>query len=257
MHMVIVHLRKVGLACAKNHCLRLRVSGRVDMPVRQEVARMTDKQILDMYVNVAEFMALCFSDDVEVVVHDIANLDASVIAIFNNHISNRPVGSPMTDMGRLLIAEEAHKDKNWVVNYNGMTDQGFIVRGSTYFIQNPPGKLIGTLCVNVDVRKYELLKNFADSMITMRSNISAVEMPEQLKTSLDSPVSVVLAAYCARTGHCIDEFTLQDRMDVIADLHGQGFFERKGAISEVAEKLKISEPSAYRYLKAVKKGEAR
>lgn len=214
---------------------------------------MTDQQLLDMYINIAEFISLCFSGDVEVVVHDLSHLDSSAVALFNNHVSGRDKGAPMTDMGLLFISDERFKEKKWVTNYQGVTDQGVIVKSSTFFIRNMSGKLIGSLCVNVDVRKYEALKKLVESMLPASQAEKPNGSPERLQAAPVSPLMREIASRCSASGRGVDDFGMADRLHIIATLDGQQFFERKGAISETADGLKISEPSVYRYLHLVRK----
>lgn len=212
---------------------------------------MTDKEILAVYVKVAEFMSLCFSKDVEVLVHDVEHLDSSAIAIFNNHVSGRDAGAPMPQLGRSFFNND-DKSKDWVVNYRGVTDKGVVVRSSTFFIRNEKGNFIGALCVNVDIRKYEALKQLLNTMTDPDLDPSRDEL-EFLNTSVNWQLGKVISDYCTNTGRLSDGFTKSDRMDILRELNRQDFFERKGAISEVAERLNISEPSVYRYLKSVRK----
>ena len=45
----------------------------------------------------------------------------------------------------------------------------------------------------------------------------------------------------------------EEKIDVVRVLKDRGFFEVKGAVTQVAEALNISEPSVYRYLKGLDK----
>ena len=54
--------------------------------------------ILNSYRPMISFLAAAFGPNCEVVLHDIREQDKSVIAIENGSISNRIIGSPMTDL---------------------------------------------------------------------------------------------------------------------------------------------------------------
>jgi predicted transcriptional regulator YheO len=49
--------------------------------------------------------------------------------------------------------------------------------------------------------------------------------------------------------------TQNERIAIIQELNKDGVFLLKGAISEVAEQLKVSEVTIYRYLNGVKKAD--
>lgn len=214
---------------------------------------MTDQEILAHYVELAEFMSLCFSEDVEVLVHDASRPDRSTIAVFNGHISGREIGAPLPELGRRFMTEEIYQGKKWVVNYKGVTDKGVVVRSSTYFIRNARGKSIGALCLNVDIRKYETLRHLVGSMIDPASAADSRKETEFLNTTIGWQINQALADYCTQNGRYADELTKNDRIEILRELARQDFFDRKGAISEAAERLNISEPSVYRYLKGIKR----
>jgi predicted transcriptional regulator YheO len=81
---------------------------------------MTDREVLERYIPLAEFISKLFYDDAEVVVHDITgDLQHSVVAIFNNHVSGRQIGAPMTELGMRFIKEEQYANQNFISNYEG------------------------------------------------------------------------------------------------------------------------------------------
>ena len=213
---------------------------------------MTDQEILAQYVNLAEFISQCFSNDVEVLVHDAAHPDSSVIAIFNGHVSGREVGAPMPPLGRRFMFDDMYKNMNAMVKYKGVTGKGVVVRSSTYFIRNDEGNYIGAMCVNVDMRKYEALKQLVGTMFENPAIETHPEV-EHLSTTVGWQLNNVISDFYTRKGRLPDTLTREDRMEILRELVRLDFFERKGAISEVAERLDISEPSIYRYLKTIKR----
>ena len=56
--------------------------------------------VLGHYVNMARVLADMMSPLLETVVHDLSDLDHSIIAIFNSHLTGREVGDPATDVVR-------------------------------------------------------------------------------------------------------------------------------------------------------------
>lgn len=53
------------------------------------------------------------------------------------------------------------------------------------------------------------------------------------------------------------KLSLQEKMSVIEELNENGLFLLKGSIPAIAMKLGVSEPTIYRYLSKVKKGQKR
>jgi len=211
---------------------------------------MTDQQILDQFVTLAEFMSRCYTRDTEIVVHDISHLESSTIAIFNNHISGRDIGAPMTNKGCDFLKKNVYRTKNFVTNYKGITEKGIVVRSSTYFIKNGENKLIGVLCVNVDIRKHAQIRHLMDTFMAMDDG---EEQAEFFQLSIGSAIGETIADYCSIHDRNIETLSMEDKVNLVSILSEKGIFDRKGAICEAAQQLGASEPTIYRYIKRIKK----
>ena len=109
---------------------------------------MTDKEVLQRYIDLVPFLGAVMGSDCEIIVHDLADLDHSLVAICNS-VSGRELGNPITDLARALIQRSAHTDADYLANYMGRTKNVEFL-SSTYYIKNE-GRLIGLLCVNKDM----------------------------------------------------------------------------------------------------------
>ena len=63
---------------------------------------MTDKEVLQRYIDVLPFFGKVCGPGAELVVHDLSDPEHSLVAIENN-VSGRQIGNPMTDLVRELI----------------------------------------------------------------------------------------------------------------------------------------------------------
>ena len=77
---------------------------------------MTPDEILESYLPLVDFIAAVFGKNCEVVLHDLRNLDHSIIAIKNNHITGRTLNDTITDFALAIIHTEKHKEKNYICN---------------------------------------------------------------------------------------------------------------------------------------------
>jgi predicted transcriptional regulator YheO len=59
----------------------------------------TSDRVLERYVEIAQMLSEMFGPVLETVVHDLRTPDQSIIAIFNEHITDREIGDPATDLG--------------------------------------------------------------------------------------------------------------------------------------------------------------
>ena len=143
-----------------------------------------------------------------------------------------------------------------------MADSEKVIRGATYFIKNGD-KLEGILCINHDTSELvdvmtklislENLGNFVN-ILGIDATFAEVEEAEIInKEKLENSIEDILCEYLDFTLlHSDKPLSLRQRENAVQVLFDKGIFNIKGAIPMVAKYLKISEPSVYRYLKAIK-----
>ena len=153
-------------------------------------------------------------------------------------------------------------DKDFIFNYKAVADSEKVIRGATYFIKNGD-KLEGILCINHDTSELvdvmtklislENLGNFVN-ILGIDAAFAEVEEAEIInKEKLENSIEDILCEYLDFTLlHSDKPLSLRQRENAVQVLFDKGIFNIKGAIPMVAKYLKISEPSVYRYLKAIK-----
>ena len=99
----------------------------------------------------------------------------------------------------------------------------------------------------------ENLGNFVN-ILGIDAAFAEVEEAEIInKEKLENSIEDILCEYLDFTLlHSDKPLSLRQRENAIKVLFDKGIFNIKGAIPMVAKYLKISEPSVYRYLKAIK-----
>ncbi len=211
-------------------------------------------QKLKNYIGLVDFLGKALGDDTEVALHDLSNLESSIIAIANGHISNRKVGAPATNLVlKKLQNKDKNIDKDYIHNYRGVSDSGLEVRSSTYFIKD--GKdIIGMLCINRDISKLVELKSALDHMLNLEPENSEdgndVESFSQNSEDLKSKsINDIVKSFNVPPMRMSPE----EKIDVVKTLDEAGVFLIKGAVSDVARILSVSEPTVYRYLNIVKR----
>lgn len=215
--------------------------------------------ILKNYIPLVEFLGNVLGKNSEVVLHDLCNLDNSIIAIANGHVSGRTVGAPITNFALKMIKGEKNKEtKKYILNYNGYSKFNRELKSSTFFIRNNDEKLIGLLCINTDETIFHKLKEVT-SLLEQNFNICQsekstliLENTERFTSSIEEIVENAIKDVLTMKNIKIDDLKQHDRLEIIANLHSDGVFLLKGAVTELAKQLKISEPTIYRYLQKMK-----
>ncbi|MCB5560469.1 helix-turn-helix transcriptional regulator [Anaerosalibacter bizertensis] len=213
---------------------------------------MTNIEILQSYIPMVDFIADICGPCYEVVLHDISKPDASVIAIRNNHITGRKIGSPMTDLALKILKQKDYVDKTFITNYDGYGDDGKVFLSSTYFIKNAQKELIGMICVNNDITDIKKFNNSYEIILERfkyrEENNKDDKYEENIKNSLISVANSIISKTINSINIPPSRMSIDEKVKIVHELNKEGVFLLKGAINEVAEQLEISEATVYRYL---------
>lgn len=220
------------------------------------------KQPLAPYIPLVDFIAGIVGPNCEVVLHDMQNLDESIIAIKNEHISGRKLGGPLTDFGLKILKDKSFEKTDYLLNYQNKSKDGRALRSSTFFIKDHDKNLIGMLCINIDLSAPIAAKNFIDNFIVgeQKNHISdflpvdtsiKTDSTENLTKSIDELIYTIIENTI--NGYAIppERLSPDEKQDIISKLNERGVFLLKGAVSKVATHLKVSENTVYRYLNKI------
>ena len=214
---------------------------------------MYQDRILQAWIPLVDFLAEALGPACEVVLHDLRDLERSIIAIRNNHISGRQVGDSSSDFALEIIQNHArNKNADYVASYYGaLGDGGKTLRLSSYFIYDDDKNLIGMLGLNMDFSALEEARNLIDRFIGMGLPPAPPprnEKPMHFNLSEDYLPSVVERTIEAG-GVEPARMTVEEKRSVVEELQQKGVFLLKGAVTEIAKRLEVSEQTVYRYLK--------
>ena len=210
-------------------------------------------ELLNRYIPFVDFLAEIIGKDAEVVLHDVEDVDRSVVAIKNGYISGRSIGSPATNVVLKIMKDGGRSDLDYLTNYRGVSNDGKELRSSTYFIRDEEKKLIGILCVNIDTSKVEQLRNLLDSFPTLVSADKADATVERFTSSVEDLALDSIESAIKEAGIPAKRMSQQEKIAIVKKLNDNGVFLLKGSISRVASKLHASETTIYRYLNGIKK----
>ncbi|NMM62297.1 hypothetical protein HBE96_06270 [Clostridium sp. P21] len=216
---------------------------------------MNDRELIEKYIPMAEFISAILGNNCEVVIHDVTIPNNSIIFIKNGHLSGRRVGGPLTNLVLNIIQNESYQSKDFVANYKA--EGNFkTFRSASYFIKNEKNKIIGVICVNVDIEDYNNVKKLMDSL-SFISNESVKEI-EDIKTqdkfydNVDALLHTIINDIIHDVNIDPQRMSAEEKMYVVKQLYDKGAFNLKGAVVEIAKTLQVSEPTIYRYLNKFK-----
>jgi predicted transcriptional regulator YheO len=200
------------------------------------------------YIQLGEVLGKMFPNILEVIVHNFSDLDHSVIFIINGHISGRKVGDGASELGlrRLLESEDI---PDVLINYTNVNQRGNKLKSSSIAIRDPDGKMIGAFCLNFDVTFFEHFHKFLQPLICSES-LSLVGTEELVSPPpIKEEVSQIIQDYLLQHNLMFANLSYGDKEAIVVHLDGKGCFKQRGAMLAVANALKITRQSIYKYLK--------
>lgn len=218
---------------------------------------MSNKELLSLFIPIVNFLGEVLGENTEIVLHDVSDLEHSIIAIQHGFHSGRTVGSSATDFAFQIKNNKAYEKKDYLVNYKAKS-KGKEFIASTFFIKNHK-QLIGLLCLNTDTtisqNFLKITRQFLRSLPIGNLQIMQENLQEQnpcIEENLDIPIvsfaDSIITKTIAESNIPPERMTRQEKMEIIWKLVDHGIPRMKGAIAEIAKQLELSESTVYRYI---------
>lgn len=212
-------------------------------------------KVLDIYKQMVPFLGEILGDNCKIVLFDLTQKKEQAIAIANGTLDGKGIGAPLTDLARSIVKKDIWKQKDYITNFLGRTRDGQLLRSSNYFIKED-GRLIGMLCININVEAYQnlsrdilRLSGLPEDFFTISpKEIEFEHLSETITNATEAARSTIRDLYGQID---IDRLTQEEKLEIIKSLKKKDIFLIKGSVSQVAAILKCSEASIYRYLSKI------
>lgn len=190
------------------------------------------------YFAVGEAIATLLHPFAEVVLHDLET--GRIVRIWNS-FTERQAG----DLSHLQDAQDQFPENT---NILGPYEKALSTLGRsksiTAGLRDGEGRLIGFLCINLDVTVLDkagaILAAFASPEL---------KRPEPIyRTDFRQHISYLVRDYSLKISKPVDNFSRQDRAELIAIIDGDGLFQARNAVMLVAKAMQISRASVYNIL---------
>lgn len=213
---------------------------------------------LEPYAKLVYFLSAALGDNCEIALHDLTSKDQEIVAISNNPISGREVGAKLSNLSLHYLEEKQYLNHDYVMNYKTVGNDGKLMRAATYFIKEEGREMpVGMLCINVNISDLEYLTSTIKKILGIKEEKDIefkMDNPvEILSSPLDEMIDMYIKECLEKMGFpsyfLAERLNVDEKIKVVKYLQEKGIFKVKGAIVLVAEKLAVSEPTVYRYLK--------
>ena len=213
------------------------------------------------YLQLVNFFGEILGENVEIVLHDLTNLEESIIAITNGQISGRQLGGPVTDLVLRMMKDAEFKDINYITNYQSEAKHGKMLHSATYLIRDEQSRVFGMMCFNFDYSEHYAIQQAVDKImpkLMLNKEINEKQtngISEKLNDSIEHLVSGSIQELTFFNEFVPQRLVQEEKIDIVRGLQDKGVFLMKGAVLEVASQLQMSEATVYRYLSMIKRAE--
>jgi predicted transcriptional regulator YheO len=178
----------------------------------------------------------------EVVIHDLSNLERSIIHIEGN-ITGRSVGGAATDL-LLAQARNGNTTRDFY-NYRTQLPNGKTMKSCTLFLRDEDGTAYGAFCVNLDVSLFEAMGRVMGDFIATEDDDL---VSETLSDDIQKTVHSILMETIQEVGKTLPILSREDKVNLIGRLDDRGVFQVKKSVPILADELGLSRSTVYNYL---------
>jgi predicted transcriptional regulator YheO len=201
--------------------------------------------VIKMLAQVGEAMCRTIGPQCEVVIHDLADMEHSIVWIMGT-VTERTVGGCMTSTGLSLVRSGRTQDN---YNYNTRTRSGKMIRSSLIFLKDRGGRPMLSLEINFDTSPFVAFRHALEALADPDEaydfqDAFIDDAPEMLENMLQQAVGL--------TGKPVPQMSKSDRLRVVQVLDEAGAFELRKAVPAVASYLDVTRFTIHNYLNEIR-----
>ena len=158
-------------------------------------------------------------------------------------------GADVSNFARLVMSDPDKYDGiKFVTNYKGTNSSEYnSLSTSTMFIRGAGDKIIGMLCINSRLEFLMRIQSMLDTIIKHRTRINIGN--DTFRGDILVDVSKIVSDGMSHLSGDPAQLTPEAKKALVGNLSDRGIFLVRGAVSEVAKRLDVSEQTVYRYMK--------
>lgn len=211
---------------------------------------MIDEATLSFLKRLSKGIAQQFGEQCEVVVHDFddQNMEHTIVAIENGHVSQRKVGDGPS---RAVLAALGNEGEGITdhINYLTRTGDGRILKSSTIYIRDAREKVTGIFAINYDITNLLLLESAIRPLTTVQQEDTGKE-PERIVQNVNDLLDELIGQSVALVGKPVALMTKEDKIKAIQFLNDTGAFLITKSGDKVSRFFQISKYTLYNYIDA-------
>lgn len=209
---------------------------------------MTRQAVFTILKQQAKALSTLLHPFCEVVVHDFADINHTIVCIEGN-ITGRSTGGPPTDL--LLSRVKNREMEDDLANYLTSLPGGRLMKSSTVFVRDENGEAYGAFCVNFDLSLFIAFHNDLSKFVLSDKNSNVSEL---FSDDIRDTVHTMITDTLYEMGGSGSDMTRDEKVELINRLHNKGVFQVKKAVPIIADLLSLSRATVYNYLREANDG---
>jgi predicted transcriptional regulator YheO len=186
----------------------------------------------------------------EVVLHDWSKgYEHSVVAIENNHITGRGIGSCGSNLGLEVMRGNIRDGDRF--NYITQTRDGRFLRSSTVYLKDENNEPVGAMCINYDISDFISTKKVLEDMCMMENGGGGEEF---FASDVNELLDYLLTQSVNQVGRTVSKMNREDKIAALKYLDEKGAFVIAKAGIKACRFFGISKYSLYSYLDEIRNG---
>lgn len=210
--------------------------------------------IFENLESLAEEISKMFGRNCEVVIHDLTNLDKSLIFVAGD-VTKRTPGAPITDLIIKELRQKGNKLEN-MNSYKSITKDGRILKSSTIFFRDNENEIFACLCINFDITNFMNVTALIQEFTQVNAQLDEDDKHETFASNVHETIDSLVNTAVETIGIQPQMMQTDDKIEFVKILDEKGVFLIKGAVDYVALILGVSKFSVYNYLNKVRANSA-
>lgn len=182
----------------------------------------------------------------EVVIHDLETPESSMVYIAGN-VTNRSIGAPITNLVLETLRTTGDKSED-LICYQTVTRDGKVLKSSTMFIRDKSGKIIGCMCINIDLTEFLLCQKILGQFTEFPGDTSSNVKNEFFAQDVNEVIENLIKHVVDSSKVPVALMQKEDKIQIVHELDKKGVFLVKGSVEQVASMLGVSRYTIYNYL---------
>lgn len=208
------------------------------------IKKITDEAKL--FDQLLTLIASQFGSNCEVVLHDLTNdYNHTIVDIRNSHVTNRRIGGCGSNLGLEVLSGSVVEGDRF--NYVTTTPDGKILRSSSIYLQNDEGKVIGSICINLNITESLQFEGFL-----RQYNHFEASQSEFFAQDVNNLLDYLIQQAQELVGKEPRDMNKEERITFLTYLYRKGTFQISKSSIKICEILNVSKFTLYNDLETIR-----